>query len=586
MTVADGAFAPALAASSRPIDRTTLRAAGLGAGLALAGAAASMAATGHLYGVGNNLFHLPILGALYDDPVFARDAFVQSLRDYSAGPFMLLAGSERYVSAETTLLVLGFVSRALAFAGFLACAAVLGVKGAAPQALFVALIATIDILSGYAFGGGAGLFLPYATHSELANGVLLFSWAYAARGRLTAALATSGLVFFCNSFMGVWALVAVFAALWADLAGRRIAPQEAARRSALGCALAFAFASPALVSILANPEFGAAPAFDYRAYLNGYWPQHFLFESLPGFELVGLASVIALAGVSLSALGAAARPFGAILLGSLALYAAGVVAPHLTDSPVVLNLHLLRVSGPLTLIAALAACSLIAVWTTGPDGFRARVIAPIVAGLLCVLHAPPLVALPILALGRRPARWKSAVAAPLGGPAATRVMAAGFATMLGLALALETTAARKRNADLVAFAADWSRIADWARAETPTEALFLTPVVDFTREPRTAAERATARAADAAARFEHRARRRVFVDFKRGAAVMWRPSYHAEWRSRADAVLALPSRDERLDYAAANGVAFVVELCGPAEAGALTRAGALCVFASAARPAG
>lgn len=95
---------------------------------AIAGSLVSLAITGFLFAISNNLFHLPIVADLYDEPQFAQDSFIQSLRYFSAGPWLLLHGTARYIGPYFLFLILALLSRFLSFAGFLACAQVLGVK--------------------------------------------------------------------------------------------------------------------------------------------------------------------------------------------------------------------------------------------------------------------------------------------------------------------------------------------------------------------------------------------------------------------------------------------------------------------------
>ena len=53
--------------------------------IAAVGALASLIVTGCLVGVRNDLYFLPILGALYDGPLFAHVAIIRSKRENSAG---------------------------------------------------------------------------------------------------------------------------------------------------------------------------------------------------------------------------------------------------------------------------------------------------------------------------------------------------------------------------------------------------------------------------------------------------------------------------------------------------------------------
>jgi hypothetical protein len=84
--------------------------------------------------------------------------------------------------------------------------------------------------------------------------------------------------------------------------------------------------------------------------------------------------------------------------------------------------------------------------------------------------------------------------------------------------------------------------------------------------------------------FEYVSQRRVWVDFKRGAAVMWSSSYYPVWRERVTDMLRLSSLDEELAYAARNDVSYVVDGCfQSAGRQAVFQTGKLCVFDAAIR---
>jgi hypothetical protein len=106
--------------------------------IAALGALVSFAFTGFVFGIVNNLFHLPIAGAFYDEPQFAHDPFVQSLRYFASGIWLLLRGADHYVDSYSLFILLHYFSRFIAFVGFLACADLLGVRSRKERAVFTA----------------------------------------------------------------------------------------------------------------------------------------------------------------------------------------------------------------------------------------------------------------------------------------------------------------------------------------------------------------------------------------------------------------------------------------------------------------
>ena len=61
--------------------------------------------------------------------------------------------------------------------------------------------------------------------------------------------------------------------------------------------------------------------------------------------------------------------------------------------------------------------------------------------------------------------------------------------------------------------------------------------------------------------FETVAQRSVWIDFRRGAAVMWSPSYYEEWHRRVAEVNSLTSYEAEVAYAKRSGIGYIVEVC-------------------------
>jgi hypothetical protein len=136
------------------------------------------------------------------------------------------------------------------------------------------------------------------------------------------------------------------------------------------------------------------------------------------------------------------------------------------------------------------------------------------------------------------------------------------------------------NAESRDRVAQWSMVGEWARANTPADVAFLVPtangrdaalMLDNTLEPDNVQLGADI--------FEYASHRRVWVTFKRGAAVMWTQSYYPIWHARVADVLRLASLDQTLNYAARNGIAYVVAACAWNDGQpVLFRTRLLCVF--------
>jgi hypothetical protein len=247
--------------------------------VAVAGSLVSLIITGFVFATDNNTFHLPIIGELYDEPQYAGDTFIESLRFFASGVLLLLRGSDRYNDPYRVFLGLDYLSRLLAFAGFLACADLLGVRSRKERALFAGLLCVTALLHGYSYGGAGGLFNNYFTHSEIANGLSLISLYFAARGRLTAAFGVNGAVFFVNAFIAVWNALPLGMIVLYLLYTQQINWRKAVIDGIVGLVVFFVLAAPVVWNILTNPEFGSPADFDIATFYNEHFPYHFLFDS-------------------------------------------------------------------------------------------------------------------------------------------------------------------------------------------------------------------------------------------------------------------------------------------------------------------
>jgi len=242
-------------------------------------------------------------------------------------------------------------------------------------------------------------------------------------------------------------------------------------------------------------------------------------------------------------------------LSALLLLAGGVLALAASDTAI-----LYRSAGTsLLAIAALQAAAAVLAWRAG--ALRAAdllvgglLIAPALAPLPDGEPIPP--ALLPLPLG---GTWRWAVAAAYAGAALgfalhrpdagtarqnrSRIGVAQFERLALplLLLALVGGATRAYLAGTVNYLpADLRSNLEaqlWLRAHSAPDALVLPLDADS---------------------FSTLSRRPVWVEPKLGAAVQWAPAYHAVWQPRMAALARLKTMPEVLDYAARNGIAYVV----------------------------
>ncbi len=544
----------------------------------IVGALVSLAITGFVFGVNNNIFHLPVVLALFDEPQFAQDPFIQSLRYFAAGPWLLLKGLGRYVDSYWLFLGLDYLSRLITFIGFLACADLLGVQTRKERALFVGFLCLMTLLQVPSYAGGGGLFTNFFTHSEMGNGLTLLMLYFMARGRLIWAAGLNGCVFFVNAFMAVWNIVPLAAMTAFLLIHRKIGWRNVLVEGSIGFVIFCLISAPVVWNVLSNPGFGVPLDFDYTVYLTQYWPFHFLFQTIKLTEKIKMVLVVSLSFLSFAALGKSARLFLLAMTGYVAVYSFGIAVPHFTHNASILNLHLLRVSTLFHLLAVLGSLTLALQWLTGRDPILAKVFAPILILILCMpknlsLLAPLVILVSSWTIARRIVPlWFINNRFRLDYFAAICLM------IIWPYLIWENV---KVNMEESAWQSEWTRLGQWARANTPPDAIFLIPVFDMRQRELTG--KVTSQDQNAsnshAATFEFAAHRRVWVDYKRGAAVMWCPSYYKIWWSRVSEGLSLKSFDKKLDYARKNGIDFVVEGCAAGEqASSLFRTNGLCLI--------
>lgn len=535
--------------------------------IAAVAAAISMLLTGFVFGIGNNLFHLPIVAGLYNEPQYKDDAFIQSLRYFASGVWLVLADTQKYFERTDLLFcILIYLSRWLSFIGFLCCASLLGVVERRDKIIFALLACSTPFFWGFSYAGTGGMLIPFFTHSEIANGTFLLAIYFVIKGRYTAATVAWGCTFFINAFMAVWLAPLWLVTVLGHLLKRRTTIGALSLATLVGALICVPIVFPALRAIISNPELGSPLAFDYVAYLREYYPRHFLIDTSPLIGIFLMFSVTALGAVALWRFGAVARELRAVYLGAILLYLFGTVAPLISGSPLILNLHLLRSGVVIHLLAGIAALALATNWL-GRD--RRAMFLP---GSLIVLSLAWgklgfLLAIPVI--------LASSYFASASEPMLTHRRRLGYLALAVAVLVVIPMRVRdnfRSNETFASGAVEWAAVGDWARQETPKTAIFMVPPPSDLKDP-------FSDPFSYAANFEFISHRRVWVDFKRGAAVMWAPSYYRIWHERMTEMAGLNDHAARLAYASHNGIDYVVELCGglPSQDGVLFRTNRLCV---------
>lgn len=547
-------------------------------GAVLLGTIVSLIVTGYAFPENNNAFHLPIVGKIYDDPALAGDKFIQTLRYFPSGLWLAFAGSAHWVEPGTLFLVLLVISRTISVAGFLLCADQLGITLPRARYLFALLIAATSLMQDASFAGDGGLFLRSFTQSEITTGLFLLAlWALLS-GRFTLALCMIGPAAFLNAFIGVWLAFVVGVAVVAEVVSGRVRLKELVAPIGIGAVVGAVCATPVVLNILANPSLFAPSDFAYEDFLRYYYPAHFLFDSLPPRQVLGLVLVGLSALLALWQLPHPRQRIATMLGAVVLLYVVGIVAPYISGSQYVLNLHLLRSSTFLHVMAALLTCTVFVKWFFAEDN-RKNVLAAcaIVAqslypfGFTRYLSIASIVG--ILALETVFGRKLEALVPRFVLGHAKHVTSLALVALIACA-GLTSYLANRTISREGQWRSEWQQLGTWARSDTASGSVFLVPVFIFTKDyPGQDVGGGMENAS-----FEYLSRRSLWVDFKRGAQVMWSPSRYHEWRKRAEEVERLTSHAERMQYAVANRIPYIVEYASPACDAAVFRTQRLCVF--------
>jgi hypothetical protein len=550
-------------------------------GIALVVALISVIRTGFSFGVGNNVFHVPVVLGWAQQDAFAGDAFYASLTKFTSVVWPILGWVANESNVGTVFLASHFLSR---FVSLLAIGWLLMTHLRAPlpnTALALLVCSLSPWLIGASTVGGHGLWVSYFTHSEVTWGPLLAALLAALAQRWVLAAGLAGLVFAINAFVGVWLLAMLAMAFLMGGAQRAWAQLPKA-------ALAFLLlASPALVWI-ARSMGGTSVEFSYIDYIRTYYSEHFLIEAATYRELV-IAGVSGVTGLLAALLTPRARFWWSVLGACSLVFACGVVLPHVLNHRIVFNLHLLRIDGIvqwLSIVLAIAVLSL----RLGPDrDVAVRIFAMVgLLALLFSLKEPVGLTFVMLSLAavvwiERGAQWT------LDRLWTRRPVVAGLFAALVILVGMWLWEWTWLNGFLWLAMGVWAvglccglplRRSPWLLIPMTVLALLphvskspgvrledahpvgLTELTSWVREQGVQGPFLLPLGKDDDY-FQLLSRQPVWVDWKQGAAVMWEPKFHDQWMRRQREVGSLKTPADFAAYAQAHGLRrFIVPQAG------------------------
>ena len=560
----------------------------------------SLSASGYEFGVYNHAQQLPFVLRLDEDPRFAADAYYQSFRHFVSGWWLAVRQVATEQNVEAIFLGSHIASRLAAFAALAQF-----FRGCAiwhPFMLGIGLLtaALSPWLLGFSSIGEHGLFIDYFTHSELTWPLIVFALLSLQTRRYSVAAACAAGIFLVNAFIGIWMVgIATYLLMASD---SRPGWRDLLRPIAVFTLLSLPV-TIWIASSLLEPE--PYEAFSFRQYVQEWYPRHFLITAATWRSWLEFASytLAALLAARFIPGGRYWRSFASAVLLFLGL---GAIAPLLVDKRLIFDLNLLRLDGLIQFFATLTVVAVglrwIAIANTAREPTRdVEVDALSGALLLCsvLFVVGPVFAAAVLGgriAAERLASWKATGGSTPFSLLSGRVDAwlrqpewlilgflllvptTVFVSPMRLEQALGQIAAgtmflfwqpgfrrRARYAPLVAAIAaavalaatttlphrdqsvasrievqrDWRELVRWTRMH-PIRGPVLVPLEDYGWN------------------FQLHARVPVWVDWMRGAAVLWRPGFYTQWHQRFEEVGRLSTPDEFLAYAEKHSISFVV----------------------------
>ncbi len=553
----------------------------------------SITITGYKFGISNNVFHIPYVLNLAESQEFLGDAFYASLKHFTSVIWPILRLISEESNVQNVFAVANFLSRAAAFAGLLFLARSSGLNTISSMTICMTATALTPWLQGYSIMGGHGLFIDHFTHSEVTWLFVFLSLTLFSKNKAIIASAIIGIALSINAFVGIWLLLANATAMLAS----RTPIDIATILKAVGAFILFA--APVIVWIsLTIGDSKDVTGFSYIYYIRQYHSGHFLIEATSWLSLARFALVFA-CGVIATQYVPNKRYWLSVQSSFMLILLIGIPLPYLFDNRFVFNLHLLRSAG----IEQAVAIALSAVAGTKLT-LNARTYQSQLLGVV-VLFAIIALDLGIFSLGiimmslivgfyytisNNESTLSILITRHIGLLTWACVGIFTFVLIKQMAkhdveltqaftlttivsafclvLFQSTSAiAKKRLLAMVFFlyalgvvaktiwrvndtqvpgtalsAQDksWVEIVDMVRLSN-IHGIFLVPVNDNRYDG-----------------FQLNARRRVWVDWKQGAAVMWSPSFYNQWMPRYKEVSALETPDAFVNYAQKHGLSNVI----------------------------
>jgi hypothetical protein len=552
--------------------------------------------TGFYYGVSNNVFHIPYVLDLEHTPEFIDDPYYATLKNMTSIIWPIIRMFSVESNIESVFYIAFVVSTVMAYAG------IIYIIRSVEYRLFpeILLVLTVLMLSPYlrdaSIIGHCGMFLDFFNHSEVSWMFIFLSIGFLSLDKVVPSYAMIGIAFSINAFIGIWLLF--INTLTLILIRKKITYSKA-----LKAFVAFAvFAFPVVIWIYTAISGKAEVVqFKFIDYIRQYYPEHFLFEaaSWDGFVM----HIMMVSSGILAARHMPNRRFWIVIqLVTAMIILIGIPLPYIFDNRFVFNLHLIRSAGVGQAIAAVLI-TIAGVRLFLDDSDQAKRNIGIVILLSMMLLDIKMLGMAILLLSmivsdfwvaqhadehkndlyNKVAKYRDKLVMAcvvlltvaliknlLQNPFNTTqqlksllaVMVMGLmlfnnirnhsvgiyvvtvVVVYALSLSVITVIDRaklKQSTDEMPQNRSWNELVSWVKTSS-LHGPFLLPSNDR----------------DHTDYFQLQARKKVWVDWKQGAAVMWSPSFYEQWSTRNREVSELRTNEEYISYAKEHGIKYVV----------------------------
>jgi len=323
-----------------------------------------------------------------------------------------------------------------------------------------------------------------------------------------------------------------------------------------GCFIFGCCALPVVSNIANNPYIHSDLSFSFKEFLLFYYPYHSFAQSIPFSEYLKLCNLIIITFFCFSNLGRMGKVFIYIFGLYFFVYLLGFCLSFFLPTFSVLNCHLLRSSVVFHFAASIAIANYLFTFASNRSISGTWLLSSTILLMLLSTFTSFFV-MPFMFLCQKKHLFFLNNPTALCLKKTLTILSFLFLSFYWSFFAVKNLV---RSFRLNAHIDDLIELSNWIKENTPADSVFILPTVNFNEEEKRhlSSQLSPDRGFTDFSVFQSFSQRRVYVDFKRGAAVMWCPDYFFEWRPRVELVLALTTLDDFVDFALRNQIPYVI----------------------------